>query len=141
MILPMPSAKKPCEFIGSTKDDLSAMPDEVRETIGFAIFAAQSGEKHQSAKPLKGFGGASVLEVVENFDGDTYRAVYTVKFAGVVYVLHAFQKKSKRGRATPRHDIELIKEETQDSRTALPGELPKGRLEPLPHPPTDTSLN
>ena len=96
---------------GSTKDDLSAMPDEVRETIGFAIFAAQSGENRWiPAKPLKGFGGASVLEVVENFDGDTYRAVYTVKFAGVVYVLHAFQKKSKRGRATPRHDIELIKE-------------------------------
>jgi phage-related protein len=106
----MPSAKKPCEFIGSAKENLSAMPDDVKETIGFAIFAAQSGEKHQSAKPLKGFGGAGVLEVVEDFDGDTYRAVYTVKFAGVVYVLHAFQKKSKRGSATPRHDIELIKE-------------------------------
>ena len=106
----MPTAKKPCEFIGSAKEDLSAMPDEAKEAIGFAIFKAQSGEKHQSAKPLKGFGGAGVLEVVEDFDGDAYRAVYTVKFAGVIYVLHAFQKKSKRGSSTPRHDIELIKE-------------------------------
>jgi phage-related protein len=108
--LSIPSAKKPCEFIGSAKEDLSAMPDEAKEMIGFALFVAQSGEKHQSAKPLKGFGGAGVLEVVEDFDGDTYRAVYTVKFTGVVYVLHAFQKKSKRGSATPRHDIELIKQ-------------------------------
>jgi phage-related protein len=108
MIVPMPSAKKPCEFIGSSKEDLSAMPDDVKETMGFAVFAAQMGGKHQSAKPLKGFGGAGVLEAVENYDGDTYRAVYTVKFAGVVYVLHAFQKKSKGGKATPRHDIDLI---------------------------------
>lgn len=86
------------------------MPNDVKEVMGFAIFSAQSGEKHPAAKPLKGFGGAGVLEVVEDFDGDTYRAVYTVKFAGVVYVLHAFQKKSKRGSATPRHDIDLIKQ-------------------------------
>lgn len=85
------------------------MPDSIKEIMGFAIFRAQCGEKHVSAKPLKGFGGADVLEVVENFDGDAYRAVYTVRFAGVVYVLHAFQKKSKRGRATPQHDIDLIK--------------------------------
>src|SRR5579863_5572557 len=102
----MPIAKKPCEFVGSSKEDLSAMPDDVKETLGFVIFKAQCGEKDPSAKPLKGFGGAGVLEVVENFDRDTYRAVYTVKFAGVVYVLHAFQKKSKRGRATPQHDID-----------------------------------
>jgi len=105
----MPTAKKPCEFIGSSKEDLSAMPGDVKEVMGFAIFLAQSGEKHGSAKPLKGFGSAGVLEVVEDFDGDAYRAVYTVKFAGVVYLLHAFQKKSKRGRATPQHDIDLIK--------------------------------
>lgn len=84
------------------------MPGKVRQAIGFAIFMAQCGEKHQSAKPLKGFGGAGVLEVVENFGSNTYRAVYTVKFAGVVYVLHAFQKKSKRGSSTPRHDTGLI---------------------------------
>jgi phage-related protein len=115
MILTMPNAKKTCEFIGSSKDDLSAMPDEVKEAVGFALFAAQMGGKHQSAKPLKGFGGAGVLEVVESFDGDAYRAVYTVKFAGIVYVLHAFQKKSKRGKATPQHDIELIKRRLQEA--------------------------
>jgi len=109
MISSVPAVKKPCQFVGSSKEDLSAMPDEAKELLGYAIFLAQMGEKHRSAKPLKGFGGAGVLEVVENFDGDTYRAVYTVKFAGVVYVLHAFQKKSKRGSATPRHDIQLIK--------------------------------
>ncbi len=104
MIVPIPTGKKPCEFIGSSKDDLSAMPDEVRSVMGCAIFKAQLGDKHESAKPMKGFGGAGVLEVVENYDGDTYRAVYTVKFAGVVYALHAFQKKSKRGSETPQHE-------------------------------------
>jgi phage-related protein len=73
-----------------------------------SLYLAQCGEKHPSAKPLKGFKGAGVLEVVEDFDGDTYRAVYTLKLAGVVYVLHAFQKKSKKGIATPKQDVELI---------------------------------
>lgn len=76
--------------------------------MGYALYLAQSGEKHPSAKLLKGFKGAGVLEVVEDFDGDTYRAVYTVKLAGVIYVLHAFQKKSKHGLATPKQDIDLI---------------------------------
>jgi phage-related protein len=110
MVTDLPTAKKPCEFIGSSKEDLSAMPDEVKQVVGFALFAAQVGDKHPSAKPMRGFGGAGVLEVVESFDGDAYRAVYTVKFAGVVYVLHAFQKKSKHGRATPQHDVDLIKQ-------------------------------
>jgi phage-related protein len=86
------------------------LPAEVRYVFGYAIFLAQMGGKHADAKPLKGFGGAGVLEVVENFDGDTYRAVYTVKFAGVVYVLDAFQKKAKKGRATPKADMNRIKE-------------------------------
>jgi phage-related protein len=76
--------------------------------MGYALYRSQCGEKHPDAKPLKGFKGAGVLEVVEDFDGDTYRAVYTVKFEGVVYVIHAFQKKSKQGIATPKQDIELI---------------------------------
>ena len=76
--------------------------------MGYALYQAQCSEKHPDVKPLKGFKGASTLEVVEDFDGDTYRAVYTIKFEGVVYVLHAFQKKSKRGIATPKQDIELI---------------------------------
>ncbi len=77
--------------------------------MGQALFEAQRGTKHLDARPLKGFGGAGVLEVVEDHDGDTYRAVYTVRLAGIVYVLHAFQKKSKRGIATSRRDLELIR--------------------------------
>ncbi len=77
--------------------------------MGQAIDDAQSGKEHPSVKALKGFGGRGVLEIVDDYDGDTYRAVYTVKFAGVVYVLHAFQKKSKSGIATPQHEVALIK--------------------------------
>lgn len=76
--------------------------------MGFAINDAQNGDEHPRAKALKGFGGRSVLEVVDDEDGDTFRAVYTVRFAGVIYVLHAFQKKSKRGIETPKHDIQVI---------------------------------
>lgn len=100
---------KPCEFIGSALDDISRMPLEVKRVFGFAIRAAQRGAKYPDAKPLKGFGGAGVLEVVENFDGDTYRAVYTVKFALTVFVLHCFVKKSKRGAETPKTELEIIR--------------------------------
>lgn len=96
-------------WIASSLKDLSLFPDDVKQTMGYGIFLAQSGDKHPDAKPLKGFGGAGVLEIVDDYDGDTYRAVYTVKFDAFVYVLHAFQKKSKRGAATPQADIELIK--------------------------------
>ncbi len=96
-------------WIGSSRRDVQSFPAEVRKTVGFALWQAQLGRKHQDVKPLKGFGGAGVLEVVEDHDGDTYRAVYTVKLAGVVYVLHAFQKKSKSGRKTPPQEIELIR--------------------------------
>lgn len=105
-------SSKPAEFVGTAEDDLAAFPDDVKSVLGFAIFQAQIGGRHQRAKPLKGhkeFKGASVLEVVDDFDGDTYRAVYTVRFAGVVYVLHAFQKKSKSGIETPKSEIEIIK--------------------------------
>src|SRR4026209_2237630 len=100
---------KPVEFIASALDDISALPDEAKRVFGFAIRMAQRGKKHPDAKPLKGFGGAGVLEVVENFDGDTYRAVYTVRFSDAVYVLHCFQKKSKRRGATPKKDMDLIR--------------------------------
>ena len=86
------------------------MPAQVRRDIGHALYAAQKGETDPSARPLKGFGGASVMEIIDRHDTNTYRAVYTVKFAGAVYVLHVFQKKSKRGIATPRKDIDLIKQ-------------------------------
>lgn len=83
---------------------------DVRQVVGFALYLAQKGEKHGAAKPLKGFGGAGVLEVVEDYDGDTFRAAYTVKFGSAVYVLHAFQKKSKTGIKTAQSDIDLIKQ-------------------------------
>ena len=86
------------------------MPDDVIDVFGFALHLAQAGKKHDQAKPLKGFGGAGVLEVVEDHLGDTYRAVYTVKIADAVYVLHCFQKKSKQGIETPKHDMDLIRE-------------------------------
>lgn len=103
-ILPL----KPVEWIGSSLNDLKEFPDEVQQVVGYALYIAQCGDKHPSAKPLKGFKGAGVVEVVEDFDGDTYRAVYTIKFADVVYVLHSFQKKSKQGIATPKQDMDLI---------------------------------
>ena len=77
--------------------------------MGYALYLAQTGRKHGRAKPLKGFGGAGVLELVEDHDGNTYRAVYTVQFAAAVYVLHAFQKKSKKGRETPKSDLDVVR--------------------------------
>lgn len=100
--------EKPLEWIGGSRKDLKAMPSEVQADIGFALYQAQLGEKHEDTKPLKGFRGAGVLEVVDNFDGNTYRAVYTVRFEFAVYVLHIFQKKSKSGITTPSQDIELV---------------------------------
>ena len=99
---------KPLDFIGSSREDLKEFPDEVKQDIGYALFEAQKGQKPEVAKPLKGFGGAGVLEIIERFDGDTYRAVYTVKLREVIYVLHCFQKKSKSGIKTPQQDIDLI---------------------------------
>jgi len=93
--------------------------------MGYALFLAQMGRKHPDAKPLRGFGGASVLEVVENYRGGTYRAVYTVKFAEAVYVLHAFQKKSKSGITTPKRDVELIKARLQDAQAHHDGRMYK----------------
>jgi phage-related protein len=95
-------------FLGSSKDDLRAFPREARREAGYAIELAQDGAKHPDAVPMKGFGGASVIEVRISEDGDAYRAVYTVAFAEVVYVLHCFQKKSKSGIATPQRDLDLI---------------------------------
>jgi len=99
---------KPVFWTGSSRKDLQGFPKAVRVTFGQALFDAQTGGKHPDAKPLKGFGGGGVLEVVEDDDGSTYRAVYTVRFAGAVYVLHAFQKKSKTGSKTPVQEIEKV---------------------------------
>jgi phage-related protein len=96
-------------WIGSSRRDLRNFPWTVRRTFGVALYAVQLGETPPDAKPLRGFGGAGVLELIEDHDGNTYRAVYTVRLARKVYVLHAFQKKSKRGVATPKREIELIR--------------------------------
>lgn len=104
----MNPTSKPLEWIASSLDDLKDFPEDVKQAVGYALYLALCGEKHSKVKPLKGFRGASVLEVIENFDGNTYRAVYTVKFEEAVYVLHVFQKKSKRGIATPKQEIERI---------------------------------
>lgn len=100
---------KPLVWIGSTREDLKEFPEEVRGFMGHALYMAQCGLKHERAKPLKGFGSAGAVEIVRDLSGDTYRAVYTVRFAGRVYGLHAFQKKSKRGSATPKAEIELVR--------------------------------
>jgi phage-related protein len=105
-----PPSLKPLYWVGSSKRDLLSLPEPVVDFFGYALYLAQDGKKHGQAKPLKGFGSAGVLEVVEDWNQSTYRAVYTVRFEGVVFVLHMFQKKSTRGAATPKADIDLIRE-------------------------------
>jgi phage-related protein len=109
------SKPKPCIFIGSSLKDLKRFPAKVQHRVGYALNQVQEGDEPIAAKALKGFGGRTVLELIDDFDSDTYGAVYTVRFAGVVYVLHAFQKKAKKGIATPRQDIELIKSRLRDA--------------------------
>jgi phage-related protein len=101
---------KPLFWMGSSREELREFPDEVCHSMGFALWQAELGLKHRDARVLKGFGGAGVLEVVEDHDGNTYRAVYTVKFAGAVYALHAFQKKSKKGAKTPMAEMNVIRQ-------------------------------
>jgi phage-related protein len=95
--------------MGSSREDVRGFPVDVRQAVGFALWQAQLGHKHRDAKVLKGFGGAGVLEGVEDHHGETFRAIYTVKYAGAIYVLHAFQKKSKKGIKTPMAETELIR--------------------------------
>ena len=99
------------------------MPEVVQDVFGYALQLAQAGAKHGNAKPLKGFGSAGVLEIVESFDGNTYRAVYTVKFSNAVYALHCFQKKSTRGIATPQPDMDLIRERLKAAEAHARGQL------------------
>ncbi len=96
-------------WIGSSLEDVRRFPEAVKDAVGYALYLAQEGDKHSDARPLRGFSGAGTLEIVADHRGDTYRAVYTVRFRDTVYVLHAFQKKSKKGIATPKQDIELIR--------------------------------
>ncbi|WP_249158986.1 type II toxin-antitoxin system RelE/ParE family toxin [Bradyrhizobium jicamae] len=104
---------KPAVFVGSSQKELRAFPAAVRSEIGQSLFEAQLGEHPHNAKPLKGLSG--VLEIRDNFDGDAYRAVYTIRLEGVLYVLHAFQKKSTRGIATPQRYMDLIRQRLRDA--------------------------
>jgi phage-related protein len=101
---------KPVFWVGSARRDLKSFPREVQRHVGQALFAAQQGEEYPTVKALKGFGGRSVLEIVVSHQRDAFRIVYTVRFQDVLYVLHAFQKKSTRGIATSGRDVELIKQ-------------------------------
>jgi len=107
--------EKPLHWVGSTKNDLLAFPEAVKDKVGTALSVAQFGGKHPAAKPWKGE-GPGILEIVEDHAGNTFRAVYTIRFAEAVYVLHAFQKKSPRGIKTARHDVELVSQRLQQAR-------------------------
>jgi phage-related protein len=100
---------KPLVWVASAKKDFDAFPTPAHKEVGYALYLAQVGKKSHDAKVLKGFGDAGVLEVVTSFDGETYRTVYTVRFESAVYVLHAFQKKSKAGSTTPKQDIDVVR--------------------------------
>ena len=106
---------KPVIWVGASLKDLREFPAAVQDHMGYALYVAQRGGKHQDVKVLSGFGGAGVLEVIKDYRSDTFRAVYTLKYAGRVYVLHVFQKKSKSGRQTPRRDIELIQQRLREA--------------------------
>lgn len=100
---------RPVVWLGSSRRELRAMPRQVRRDFGQALYAAQQGATDPAAKPLKGFAGARVMEIIERYRTDAYRAVYTAQFAEAVYVLHVFQKKSRFGIATPKHEIDLLR--------------------------------
>lgn len=121
---------KPLVWIADSRKRLREFPDDTRSIVGFALRHAQAGGRHVDAKPLKGFGGAGVLEIVEDHDGDTYRAVYTVRFQEAVYVLHAFKKKSKRGIKTPLQDIETIKSRYANAARRHEAWISERRMEP-----------
>ena len=109
----MPSGRKPLFFIASSWKDLKRLPGPVQDVFGALLLDVQYGEPPIGAKPLKGFGSARVLEIAEDYEGGTYRAVYTVNFPRAVYVLHVFRKKSKRGIATPKPDLDLVRSRLQ----------------------------
>lgn len=112
-----PPELKPVIWVGSSRKDIRDFPESVQKGVGRALQKAQQGAKPASAKPLTGFGGASVLEIRDNYDSDTFRAVYTVRFAERLYVLHVFQKKSRQGIQTAKHDIEVIRERLRAAET------------------------
>lgn len=106
---------KPVIWVGTSRKDLRGFPDPVQDHVGYALFVAQRGGEHRDTKPLTGFGGAGVVEIIKDYRSDTFRAVYTVRFAGSLYVLHVFQKKSKTGRKTPKSEIDLVKRRLREA--------------------------
>jgi phage-related protein len=106
---------KPVIWVGSSRRDLRKFPEPVQDHFGYALYVAQRGGRHRDAKTLSCFGGAGVVEIIKDHRGDTFRAVYTLQYAGAVYVLHAFQKKSKLGRETPRRDIDLVRQRLREA--------------------------
>jgi phage-related protein len=118
-----PSGFKPLVWIGSSYKDFCELPEEVRSHMGYALYVAQMGGKHRDAKPLRGFGGAGVVEIVSDRRGDTFRTMYTVRFADAVYVLHAFQKKSKSGRETPKAEMDVVARRLREAERLARGEL------------------
>ena len=113
---------KPVVWVGSSRKDLRGFPEPVQDHMGYALYLAQRGGKHRDTKPLTGFGGAGVVEIIKDYRGDTFRAVYTLRYQGTVYVLHAFRKKSKTGRETPRQDKELIAQRLREVERIARGE-------------------
>src|ERR1700730_7072510 len=111
----MPGEPRPLIWRGTSKTDFIAFPQAAQREMGYALFLAQMGERHPTTvKTLKGFGGATVIEIKESYKGNAYRAVYTVRYADAVYVLHAFQKKSQKGIATPKAEMDLIEKRLKD---------------------------
>lgn len=106
---------KPVVWVGSSREDFREFPDPVQDHMGYALYVAQRGGKHLDAKATTGFGGAGVVEAIRDYRGDTFRTVYTLRCAVAVYVLHAFQKKSKTGRETPRRDLELVRQRLREA--------------------------
>ena len=120
--MPDKNSLKPVIWVGTSRADFRKFPDQVQNRMGYALYVAQQGGKHRDAKPLKGFGGSGVVEIVADRRGDTFRCVYTIRIEETVYVLDAFQKKSKKGRATPRSDMDLIKKRLRDAERIAQGE-------------------
>lgn len=110
----LPRSPRPLRWVGSSRKDFRDFPPKVQDSFGFELFLAQTGQRPPSAKLLKGLGGGTV-ELIDDFDGDTYRAIYTVRLEFAVYVLHAFTKKSKQGSKTPQSDVDLIKRRLKDA--------------------------
>ena len=106
---------KPLIWVGSSKKDLLQFPKEIINSAGYALYLAQSGEKYIHSKVLKGFGGAGIIEIIESDPSGTFRIVYTIQLANVIFVLHAFQKKSKQGIKTPKPEIDLIKKRLKEA--------------------------